>query len=138
MAGENSPAPSQTHLHPEISESTGRNYPPIVAGVLLFLLATLLGATMYALGQTGESFRWETFRNGGSLFVVILAGTVVAGLTFAIVFRLLATLSPQSLQLMSERRRLNGARKKALSTIDRRHQMQEEQGRLTDRVLVRE
>lgn len=131
MAGKNSTAPSQTHLQPEISESSGRNYLPLVAGILLLLLATLLGATLYAIGQSGERFRWDTFRNGGSLFVLILAGTVVVGFVFTVVFRLVATLSPQSLKMMKERRQLNSARKKVLSTIDRRHQMQEEQARLT-------
>lgn len=124
-------ATDESSVRPDSVEPSGRHYFPAAAAVLLFLAAMLLGATLHALGQRVENFRWETFRNGALVFLIILLATLVSVFVVTILFRLLALVSPQSLQMLSERRRLTGARRKAVSTIERRRQMQEEQARLT-------
>ncbi len=99
--------------------------------VLLFAVAMLLGATIYAVGQSADRFRWETFRSGAFVFLILLAGTAVAGLAMTLLLKAMYTISPMSMRMASERRRLNKARRRAMKTIHRRHELQEEQARIT-------
>ncbi len=105
--------------------------PMILMGVLLFIVAMLLGATIYSFGQRAESFRWSTFRSGGMVFVMVVAGIAAGGLILSLLIRLLAAVSPTSFQMLSERSQLKKARRRAVKAIDRRHTVQEEQARLT-------
>jgi hypothetical protein len=95
------------------------------------LTAAVLGATLYAVGMRVENFQWETFRSGSLLFVALLGSAAVGILLITMVIRGVAFVSPQSIRLASEKLRLRRTRRRALSAIHRRHQLQEEHARLT-------
>lgn len=106
-------------------------YGQLAAGGLLFVVAMLLGATCYALGHSVADFRWSTFRSGGIVFLLILGGTAAAGLVLAVLLRLLFAVSPVSWARLREHRQLRRAKRRALSRIEQRRTVQEEQARLT-------
>ena len=102
-----------------------------VLGFVLFFAAMLLGATIYAFGQRAENFRWETFRNGATVFLICVGGIAVGGIIVSLILRLLIMIWPASLSTWGERRELKKAKQRATGAIDRRHRVQEEQARLT-------
>ncbi len=121
----------ESSTSPEIEPQTVGRYGTAAVVALFFLVAMLLGATIYALGQTTENFRWETFRNGSLMFLLIVGGTCAAGLVMTLLLRLLFAISPPSFNSINEKRRLDRARRRVMSTIEQRRQKQEEQARLT-------
>ncbi len=103
----------------------------VIAAGILFFAAMLLGATLYALGQSVERFRWDTLRNGGLLFLVIVSGLTAAALILAASIKVASVLTPAVFRGHRGRRRLQQAKRKVRQTIGRRHELQEEQARLT-------
>lgn len=116
---------------PEPNEQATSPYGIVAGAIALFSTGMLVGATLQALGHRVDGFNWTTFRNGGLAFLLIVTGVCGAGLLFTLLLKALYVLSPASLKLLSERRRLRSASRRVLTTIDRRHELQEEQARLT-------
>lgn len=106
----------------------------ILLPAVLIVFSVLLGAVVYALGMRAENFQWNTFRTGAMLFIGVVAAALAGTVVVTLAVRVIAFISPRSLQVVSEKRRLNQSRKKAVSAIRRRHQLQEEHARLTARM----
>ncbi len=124
-------APRTPASSPSVTDQPVRNIGSLLFGVTLFFVAMLLGATIYAFGQRREPFDWQTFRNGAGLFLICVGGIAAGGAVLAVLFRFLIGLVPASVSNMSERNKLRQAKNRAVSAIDRRHRVQEEQARLT-------
>lgn len=96
---------------------------------LLFILLFLV--VIYALGERVQGFRWHTFRNGIlTLGTILLAVSVVVG-GFTLLIRNVAHYAPASLLLISERRKLNKARRSATDAISKKQELNEERARMT-------
>lgn len=119
---------------PESPPSSSGGARLLLPSVLLATVAAVLGATLYALGLRGENFRWETFRSGCFLFVLVLSAATVGIVAATLLIRGIAFISPRSLKVISEKRRLKKSQQRTLSTIHRRHELLEEHARLTARM----
>lgn len=115
----------------DLERQSTANLASLAVGTLLFLVAVLLGGVIYALGQSADSFRWETFISGGRIFLLVLLGVSTAGLAIAFLLRVLSAVFPQAVRSIPARRRLRQARRRAVSMILQRHRRHEEQARLT-------
>lgn len=100
-------------------------------GMLVLLVALLLLAIVYTIGEKMEGFRWHTLRNGLFSFGVIILSVCVTVIGITAAIRGIAYLWPEALQHLADRRELKNARRAAADAISEKHRLTEERARLT-------
>lgn len=103
----------------------------LAGGVFLFLSGAACGAMLYAFGLAGRRFDVSVLRGGLLTFGVISLGVAVGVVLMTGLIQVIGVLWPRSLTFWSESRLLRRARKRALTHLQRRHNLQEERARLT-------
>ncbi len=103
----------------------------LAAGVFLFLSGAASGAMLYAFGLAGRHFNLSVLRGGLLTFGIISLCVAVGVVLMTALIQLMGILWPRSLTIWTESRMLRKAKKKALTLLHRRHNLQEEKARLT-------
>ncbi len=103
----------------------------LAGGVFLFIAGASCGAMLYAFGLAGRHFDLSLLRGGLLTFGVVSLCVAVGVIVMTIVIQLLGILWPRSLTIWSETRLLRRAKKRTLTLLSRRHNLQEERARLT-------
>lgn len=114
-----------------LPEDSARNLHRLGMGAFVLLLVSLFLAVIYSIGEKLEDFRWSTFLNGLASFCMIILAVCLAIATITGMIRGIAWLLPETVARLTERRRLNSARRAAEAAIERKHQLCEERARLT-------
>jgi membrane protein implicated in regulation of membrane protease activity len=103
----------------------------LAGGVFLFIAGAASGAMLYAFGLAGRTFDLSVLRGGLLTFGVISLCVAAGVIAMTVLIQLLGVFWPRSLTFWSETRLLKRAKKKTLTLLQRRHDLQEERARLT-------
>jgi hypothetical protein len=103
----------------------------IAGGIFLFVFGAACGAMLYAFGLAGRHFDVSVLRGGLLTFGIISLTVAVGVVVMTGLIQLAGILWPRSLTFWSESRLLRRAKKKTLTLLQRRHNLQEERARLT-------
>jgi hypothetical protein len=103
-------------------------------GAYAAIVIVLLLAIIYALGQRVQNFRWHVFRDGLLTFGAVLLAVAAVATLLTMVTKAMSVFWPQAVTNKREKWMLLRAKRRAVTAIERKKQLNEERARLTARL----